>query len=58
MMNFYLTMSYGSLAIMAIFMAGYWGVFEKQIIPCLTFAIIGLFMLILGYKTNPYKEDD
>lgn len=57
-MNFYLTMVYGSLAIMALFMSGYWGIFTKQIIPCMAFAVMGLILLILGYHTNPFKEEN
>ena len=57
-MDFYLAMVYGGMAVLAIMMSGYWGVFEKQVLPCMMFAAIGLVLLILGYKTNPYKEDD
>ena len=56
-MNFYLTLVYGSFAILALFGAGYWGIIVKKVIPFMVFAVIGLFLLVMGFKTSPFKEE-
>ena len=56
-MNFYLTLVYGSFAILALFGAGYWGIIMKKVIPFMVFAVIGLFLLVMGFKTSPFKEE-
>jgi hypothetical protein len=57
-MNFYLTLIYGSFGVMSMFSCVYFGVLLKQVIPFMFFAVIGFFLLIMGYKVSPYKEDN
>lgn len=57
-MSFYLTMIYGCFGIMSIFSCVYFGVLLKQVIPFMFFAVMGFFLLIMGYKVSPFKDDD
>lgn len=48
---------YGSFGIASLFMSGYWGVIFKQVIPTMLFAVIGLFLVGMGYKASPFGEE-
>ena len=56
--NFWLAMIYGCFGILSLFIAGYWGVIIKQVIPTMLFAVIGLILLAMSGKANPFKEDE
>jgi len=56
--DFWLTMVFGGFGIMALFISGYWGVIEKQVMPCMFFALIGLVLLVLGFNTSPFKDKE
>lgn len=57
-MNFYLAVIYGSFGIISLFMAGYWSIVVKQIIPTMLFAVMGFVLLVMGYKVSPFKEEN
>ena len=58
MSTFELAMIYGCFGIAALFIGGFWGVIFKQVIPTMLFAVIGLFLIGMGYKVSPFKEDE
>ena len=55
---FELTVVYGCFGIAALFMGGYWGIIFKQVIPTVLFAVVGMFLMAMGYQTNPFKEEN
>lgn len=57
-MNFYLTLIYGSFAILSLFSSGYYLIITKRVIPFIVLAVIGLLLLVMGYKESPFKEED
>lgn len=56
-MNFYLTLIYGSFAILSLFSAGYYIIVTKRVIPFIVLTVIGLLLLVMGYKKSPFKEE-
>ena len=55
---FYISMICGCVAIAMCFSAIYFGIFMKQVIPFMLCAFIGLVLLVLGYNTSPYKNEE
>ena len=58
MSNFELTVIYGSFAIISLFMGGFWWVIFKQVIPTMLFAVVGFFLMGMGYTVSPFREDN